>query len=189
MPEVRATCDAAMSALWPAAMPVHRRHALQALPKSHRLEEEPLTHCARMDPNTALENILRGYLIGDHALALSEWLAGQGFAPDERTIPNDDDCAIFAAGHCARHYSHLDRSTIRVRADKIGLWTAPPEGPWISLAIWADLIRFMLTDEDDARARARAFGRAEGERVAKEFLDDNPEIVNELLDYGPELKH
>lgn len=92
-----------------------------------------------MDPNTALENILRGYEVADHAMALSEWLAREGFAPNCTTIP--DQCAPFIARHCVRHYHNVERTTIRVRADKAGLWTAPAEGPWMPLAIWSDLIR------------------------------------------------
>jgi hypothetical protein len=94
-----------------------------------------------MDPNVALECILRGYLISDHAEALTEWLSRDGFAPADTTVPPVDPAA-FVAKHCARHYPHLDRETILVRADKAGLWTAPPEGrPWISIGIWFDLCR------------------------------------------------
>lgn len=114
-----------------------------------------------MDPNAALENILTGCMIDDHAEALSEWLARDGFAPAIRTLPELDRCAVFVREHVVRHYRGLvsaDCTTsIRVRADRNGLWTAPPEGPipfiltvvskehsagqWISLAIWPELFR------------------------------------------------
>lgn len=92
----------------------------------------------QMDPNVALENILRGYEVADHATALGEWLAREGFAPHCMKIP--DECAPFIARHCARHYRDVERSTIRVRADKAGLWAAPTEGPWMPLAIWPELL-------------------------------------------------
>jgi hypothetical protein len=91
-----------------------------------------------MDPNEALANILRGHLVSEHAEALTDWLARDGFAPSDTTIPADP--ADFIAKHCARHYPHIERSTIRVRADKAGIWTsAPPRGPWICAEIWFDL--------------------------------------------------
>lgn len=92
-----------------------------------------------MDPNTAFENILTGFAIFDHAEALSEWLAKDGFAPTERALP--ETCAPFVREHIARHYPDLDHSAIRVRADRAGLWTAPLAGQWLSLAIWPDLLK------------------------------------------------
>ena len=92
-----------------------------------------------MDPNTALENILRGYLIADHAEALAGWLAREGFAPHVRAL-TPDDRAAFVLQHCAKHYPHTELTTISVRADRHGLWTSTPETPWISLAIWHDLV-------------------------------------------------
>lgn len=91
-----------------------------------------------MDPDVALENILTGRYVVDHVMALSTWLAQHGFAPKERTIP--DDCAAFVAHHCAKHYPRLKRADVRVRADKVGIWTAPPDGQWVCLGIWNDLL-------------------------------------------------
>lgn len=34
-----------------------------------------------MDPNAALDSILRGHMIADHVEALREWLSRGGFAP------------------------------------------------------------------------------------------------------------
>jgi len=90
-----------------------------------------------MDPDTAFLNILRGHLVAEHAAALSDWLANFGFAPQETLVPAE--CAAFIARHCLKHYPLTDRETIRVRADKTGLWTARTEGPWKPLAIWSDL--------------------------------------------------
>jgi hypothetical protein len=98
-----------------------------------------------MDPNTALENILSGHEVHDHVMALGQWLARQGFAPHEQTVP--EACAAFVAEHCAKHYPHFARTDIRVRADKTGLWTAPPDGHWISLALWIDLLRVDADEE------------------------------------------
>jgi hypothetical protein len=93
-----------------------------------------------MDPNVTLENILRGNLIATHAMALEECFARDVLvASYEATVP--DECAPFLARHCAKHYHSVERSTIRVRANEAGLWTAPLDGPWISLAIWLDLFR------------------------------------------------
>jgi hypothetical protein len=92
-----------------------------------------------MDPNTALDNILRGYMIAEHAAALQDWLAGGGFVPAQRAMP--DDCARFALAHCGRHYAGMAFASISVRATRDGLWTMPPGGSWISLAIWNELLR------------------------------------------------
>lgn len=100
-----------------------------------------------MDPNVALENILRGYMVTDHAEALEGWLARDGFAPEVRTVP--PDCADFVAEHCKRRHARHDRTTIRVRADRNGLWTAPPEGAWVSLMVWGELKR-ILSEESEA---------------------------------------
>jgi hypothetical protein len=116
-----------------------------------------------MDPNAALESILRGDLIADHAEALTKWLQQGGFAPADTKVPNDP--ARFLLRHCDRHYPHIRRTTIRVRADKAGVWTAPPDGPWICAEIWFELCRM-----DGATNEARA----EGERLATEFLNDHP---------------
>lgn len=99
-----------------------------------------------MDPNAALDGILTNFMIPDHAEALAGWLAREGFAPAERTLPEHDRCPMFIREHVARHYPGADFESIRVRADRAGLWTAPPAGQWISLAIWHDL--FHMGDED-----------------------------------------
>jgi hypothetical protein len=99
-----------------------------------------------MDPNAALDGILTNYLIADHAEALAGWLAREGFAPAERTLPEHARCPVFIRAHVARHYPGADFESIRVRADRAGLWTAPPAGQWISLAIWPDL---MSADDDE----------------------------------------
>jgi hypothetical protein len=92
-----------------------------------------------MDPDLALNHILRGYMIAEHAAALQGWLARGGFAPMVRPLP--DDCASFVADHCARHYGGLPLAQVLARATKDGIWTMPPNGQWISLAIWLDLRR------------------------------------------------
>jgi hypothetical protein len=48
-----------------------------------------------MDPNAALDGILSNFMISDHAEALAGWLAKEGFAPDERTLPEHDRCPVF----------------------------------------------------------------------------------------------
>jgi len=99
-----------------------------------------------MDPNKALENILSGDKVHDHVEALCEWLVRlEGFAPHEQNVP--EECAAFVAEHCAKHYPHIARADLRVRADKTGLWTAPPGGHWISLALWIDLLRVEADEE------------------------------------------
>lgn len=99
-----------------------------------------------MDPNAALDNILTGFMICDHAEALSEWLARDGFVPDERKLPELDNCAVFVREHVARHYHGETSSMIRVRADRTGLWTAPVDGQWISLGVWPELCRLDDTE-------------------------------------------
>lgn len=94
-----------------------------------------------MDPNTALDNIIRGHLIADHAAALQEWLMRDGFVPATRALPDGVDCAQFVVEHCTRHYFHVLYADVSVRANRDGLWTMSPGGQWISLAIWADLRR------------------------------------------------
>jgi hypothetical protein len=95
-----------------------------------------------MDPNAALENILTGFMIVDHAEALREWLRRGGFSPAVRQLPAQADCAVFVREHVTRHYhSVADYTTIRVRADRNGLWTAPEAGQWISLGVWPELLR------------------------------------------------
>lgn len=94
-----------------------------------------------MDPNAALENILRGYMIADHVEALEGWLARDGFAPTVRTLPELSECAPFVRAHMWRYYNGLDTHTIRVRADRNGLWSAALEGQWVSLGIWHELVR------------------------------------------------
>lgn len=116
-----------------------------------------------MDPNAALENILRGHMIEEHAEALTLWLQQGGFAPDDTNVPNES--AFFVTRHCDRHYPLVRRNTIRVRADKTGLWTAPPEGPWICLEIWFELCL-------DTTARAKW----EANRVVTLFLEARPEL-------------
>lgn len=44
-----------------------------------------------MDPNAALNSILHGHLIADHAEALHDWLRGDGFSPDPVLLPVDCD--------------------------------------------------------------------------------------------------
>lgn len=90
-----------------------------------------------MDPKVALENILRGFLISEHAQALMDWLACGGFAPSEMTVPNVP--AHFVKMHCGRHYPGVAYSEIRVRADKAGLWTAAPERQWLCIDIWFEI--------------------------------------------------
>lgn len=100
-----------------------------------------------MDPNASLENILTGFMIVDSAEALCEWLAREGFAPAERELPEHDRAAVFVKEHVARCYHGVeDFTTIRVRADRNGLWTALPEGKWISLGLWPELAK--MADED-----------------------------------------
>lgn len=100
----------------------------------------------RMDPNAALANILRGHLICEHAEALTHWLSHNGFAPADTMVPANP--AGFLARHCALYHPHVARSTIRVRADRAGIWTAPPNRPWICVEIWFDLCRH----DSDSRA-------------------------------------
>lgn len=114
-----------------------------------------------MDPNAALENILHGHMIADHAEALEDWLAKGGFAPNERALeasryPLHQNLAGFVYAHCARHYPGVDHYMIQVRANRFGLWTSGPNldrakfdgpqplllrKPWISLATFAELKR------------------------------------------------
>lgn len=97
-----------------------------------------------MDPNAALDNILTGFMICDHAEALAEWMARDGFVPKVRQLPAHDHCAVFVREHVARHYHGIgveDYTTIRVRADRYGLWTAPEDGQWISLGVWPEILR------------------------------------------------
>lgn len=97
-----------------------------------------------MDPNAALENILRGHEIAEHAQALANWLANEGFAPADTTVSSNP--ARFVAHHCARHYPHVERTKILVRADRVGIWTAPPDGrPWLCIEIWFELSRMKPT--------------------------------------------
>lgn len=119
-----------------------------------------------MDPNAALQSILRGPLVSEYAEALTQWLQHGGFAPDDTTVPNNP--TFFVARHCTRHYPHVPCTTIRVRADKVGLWTAPPDGPWICLDIWFDLCH--------ADWHAEEMGRAWGRTIATKFLNDRPEF-------------
>jgi hypothetical protein len=42
-----------------------------------------------MDPNAALESILRGHMIYDHVDALRGWLASRGFEPEPTLMPVD----------------------------------------------------------------------------------------------------
>lgn len=98
-----------------------------------------------MDPNVALESILRGYLIADHAEALAGWLANGGFAPQPHSVQpvgcTPVDLAPFVLAHCAKHYPRVELEAITVRADRHGLWTSSATTAWISLAIWSDLYR------------------------------------------------
>lgn len=96
-----------------------------------------------MDPNAALENILRGYMIAEHAEALEDWFTRDGFAPTIRVLPELNTCAHFVRAHVWRHYNGLDAYQIRVRADSHGLWSAPIDGQWISLGIWPELARMV----------------------------------------------
>ena len=92
-----------------------------------------------MDPNTALDAILQGHNVSDHAMALGQWLAAQGFAPYERPIPSE--CSALVAEHCKRHYPRVAYAEIMVRATRQGLWTRAPGTQWLSLALWIDLLR------------------------------------------------
>lgn len=40
-----------------------------------------------MDPNAALNSILRGHMIADHAEALRDWLRAGGFEPEPIWLP------------------------------------------------------------------------------------------------------
>lgn len=103
-----------------------------------------------MDPNAALENILRGHMIADHAEALEGWLERGGFAPTIQPLTKSKyplEVPIFVQGHCARHYPGIEHCKIHVRANRFGLWTSGPDPrtdkvtPWISLATFAELKR------------------------------------------------
>lgn len=98
-----------------------------------------------MDPNTALDNILRGYEVVEHAMALNGWLMHGGFAPDEKPVP--EPCALFVADHCRRCYSEIARTSIHVRANTVGLWTKCPGGQWRSLALWSELAAMKNADQ------------------------------------------
>lgn len=112
-----------------------------------------------MDPNAALENILRGYMVADHAEALEGWLERGGFAPAiHQLTPSKYPIEVpnFVQAHCARHYPGVAHYMIQVRANRFGLWTSGPNldraksdgpqplllrKPWISLATFAELKR------------------------------------------------
>lgn len=103
-----------------------------------------------MDPNRALENILRGHMIADHAEALEGWLERGGFTPAMHQLTPSKfplDVPSFIHAHCARHYPGTDYHKIHVRANRFGLWTSGPDRhadkvtPWVSLATFAELKR------------------------------------------------
>jgi hypothetical protein len=93
-----------------------------------------------MDPNAALEAILCGHMVADHADALREWLASGGFAPAELLMLADKH--PFFAGHCARVYGDAAGLDVRVKADRQGVWTARAEERWLLAVTFGQLANF-----------------------------------------------
>lgn len=84
-----------------------------------------------MDPNAALEAILRGHAMLDHVEALRDWLLSGGFQPDPIWLPAD----------CAPCFAHLPRETdivatrhgLLVLRDGASADEVAPDFSWIEL--------------------------------------------------------
>jgi hypothetical protein len=87
-----------------------------------------------MDPTTALQSILCGHMIHDHAEALRDWLASGGFEP---TVSISVDC------HEA--FGAWPKFPAQVTADRWGIWLRrEPDtdfsAPVVSMA-WDDVLK------------------------------------------------
>ncbi len=75
------------------------------------------TELSDMDPNAALESILRGHMMQEHLEALREWIGIGGFVPEPIYLPVD----------CAPCFSELPRET-DLTINGYGLVVCTPNG-------------------------------------------------------------
>ena len=88
-----------------------------------------------MDPNAALQSILSGHMIADHAEALRDWLRNGGFEPSI-ALPVD----------CHPAFAALPRFPAMVRADARGVFAiVDPERECVSIA-WQDVLALAASE-------------------------------------------
>lgn len=91
-----------------------------------------------MDPNTAFLMIMIGRNVKGHAEALRGWIRSGGFKPKELLIPTDKH--PFFAAHCERVHGDSQGIGIRVRADRLGIWTySAADDDWYLAGDWKDI--------------------------------------------------
>jgi hypothetical protein len=89
-----------------------------------------------MDPIAALNSILCGHEVADHADALRDWLSSGGFQPE---CILSIDCDAYFARHCSERYGNNDPR--RMKANGRGVWSYDEaRDDWWLVASWSQLI-------------------------------------------------